>query len=106
MKQDADQFTAELPTLETHLVISLTKKGFREFKTNPIQKWGSRWDSRIEQAHRFSLLDLPELLSFCQGVRTACVCLVQNDEITVLGFQGTFPASYGERKRSQYDSKH
>ena len=89
-KQDIDNKTMELAVTAPYLVISQTKKGFREFKkSNSRYYWSSdsrwHWDKYLGYAERYPLEKLPELLKMVADRRTASVCLVYDGFYQVLG---------------------
>ena len=102
VKQVEDVSTKEMELLGkgySYLVITTTKKGFREFKTNRFRRTQSTWDSRIERAQEFAVQDLEECLRFASSRRHVSVALVTGAIFIVLN-QSPHMVEYGAKRMS------
>jgi hypothetical protein len=92
MKDPKDPGTGELIEEAPYLVISTTKKGFREFKMaswyqgmDRLERGNWCWDKHLKHAQRFQLERLPELIEGVKDRRAVTVGLVKNGTLHVLG---------------------
>jgi hypothetical protein len=90
MKDANDPGTRDLVDEAPYLVISNTKKGFREFKKRYswqreyLGEYNWTW-GKFKDAERFEVGRLPELLKAIEKRRAVTVAIVMQGELHVLG---------------------